>query len=305
MTGTVREPVLPDAPADAPAATATYVYAVCRGGDERALAGLAGQAPGAPVRLLPFGELTAVVQDVPAAEFSEESLHERLTDRTDLERCARAHHAVIAAAATTAPVLPFPLATLYLDDVRAEAALRADRDRLTAALRRIAGRVEWGVKVYARSAGQRPAPAGRGPERSLRERAAARPGDPTRPAPAARPGAPAQPGHAYLNRLRGVRHERERRQEAGLQAAEAVAHTFAGLAVAGRRLRPHGTALTAGRGPQLLNAAYLVTEARGGEVADAVRRLRGSPECRDVEIELTGPWVPYSFVDEGVSGAGG
>lgn len=283
MTGTVPA----TAPPDAPAGTATYVYAVCRGGDESALSGLPGQALGSPVRLLRFGGLAAVVQDVPTAEFGEDALRERLTDRTALERCARAHHAVITAAAATAPVLPFPLATIYHGDARARAALGADRGRFTAALRRIAGRAEWGVKVYARPAGRRSAPAAHAPAGSEHERAAAR------------------PGHAYLDRLRSVQHERERRQEAGLRAAEAVDRAFAGLAVAGRRLRPHDTALTAGRGAHLLNAAYLVAGTRAGEVVDTVRRLRRSPECRDVEIELTGPWVPYSFVDEGVNGAGG
>ncbi|WBB62519.1 GvpL/GvpF family gas vesicle protein [Streptomyces sp. WMMC500] len=285
MTGTVRGTEPPEAPAAT--ATATYVYAVCRGGDRSALSGLPGQAPGAPVRLLPFGGLAAVVQDVPAAEFGEDALRERLTDRTDLERCARAHHTVIAAAAATAPVLPLPLATIYRGDARARAALIADRDRFTAALRRITGRAEWGVKVYARPTGRRSAAAAHAPDSSDREREATR------------------PGHAYLDRLRGVRHERERRQEAGVQAVEAVERAFAGLAVAGRQLRPHDTSLTEGRGAHLLNAAYLVGEARAGEVADAVRRLRRSPRCRDVEIELTGPWVPYSFVDEGVTGAGG
>lgn len=283
MTGTVRA----TAPPDAPAATATYVYAVCRGGDGAALAALPGQAPGRPVRLLRFGELTAVVQDVPAAEFGEDALRERLTDRTELERCARAHHEVIAAAAAAAPVLPFPLATIYRGDARAATALRADRDRLTAALRRITGRAEWGVKVYARPAERPAATDGHPPERADREDVPAR-----------------RPGHAYLDRLRGVRHERERRQEAGLRAAEVVERAFADLAVAGRRLRPHDTHLTPGRGAHLLNAAYLVAETRAGEVVATVRRLRRSPRCRDVEIELTGPWVPYSFVDEGVTDAG-
>lgn len=285
MTGTEHVSAGLDTPA--PRATATYVYAVCRGAGESALAGQPGQAPGAPVRLLRFGGLAAVVQDVPAAEFSEEALRERLSDRADLERCARAHHAVVAAAAAAAPVLPLPLATVYLGDARAEAALRADRDRLTAALRRITGRVEWGVKVYARPAGRRTVSAAAPSAQSNHQDAAV------------------SPGQAYLERLRGVRRERERRQESGVTAAEAVDRAFAGLAVAGRRLRPHDAAFTAGHGAHLLNAAYLVAEARGGEVADAVRRLRRGPECRDVEIELTGPWVPYSFVDEGVSRAGG
>ncbi|NSC23828.1 hypothetical protein FM076_22795, partial [Streptomyces albus subsp. chlorinus] len=103
----------------AEAGVATYVFAVGRGCDAAALTGLPGHAPGTPLRLLPFGELTAVVQDVPAAAFTEDALRERLADRVELERCARAHHEVIAAAAAGAPTLPLPLATLYRGDARA------------------------------------------------------------------------------------------------------------------------------------------------------------------------------------------
>ncbi|MBO8196124.1 GvpL/GvpF family gas vesicle protein [Streptomyces oryzae] len=284
------------------AATATYVFAVCRDGDPAAVAGLPGQAPGAPVRLLRFGSLEAVVQDVPAAEFGQEALRERLTDRTELERCARAHHAVIAAVAAGAPTVPLPLATLYLGDERVRAALREDERRFHAVLERIAGRVEWGVKVYARRETTG------GPGRSATVAPARTPaGAPEGPsaagaAHAATPGAArsvGRSGRAYLERVRGARQERERRQQAGLDAAEAVDRALRGVAVASRRLRTHDTALTGERGTQLLNAAYLVAEGREREVAEAVEEVRSAPACQGVEVEVTGPWVPYSFVDGG------
>ncbi|RCG17324.1 hypothetical protein DTL70_27510 [Streptomyces diacarni] len=307
MTQTVRGtgpgPETSPAAASSPAAlSATYVYAVCRGCDPEVFAGLPGQAPGAPVRLLRFGALEAVVQDVPAASFGEEALRERLGDRAELERCARAHHAVIAAAAATAATLPLPLATLYLGDGRARAALSADASRFLDALRRIAGRVEWGVKVYAGREVRR------GPGTERRNAGTGTPGRvaaPDGPDDKAARGTAARPGHAYLERLRGVRQEREQRQEAGLGAAEAVDRALGGLAVASRRLRSHDTAVTGGRGAQLLNAAYLVAEGRRDEVAEAVGAVRERPECRGVEVELTGPWVPYSFVDGGERDARG
>ncbi|MGP3986655.1 GvpL/GvpF family gas vesicle protein [Streptomyces sp. 3N207] len=300
MTQTVDEPGPRTPPeSDAAAATATYVFAVCRGGDPAAVAGLPGQAPGSPVRLLRFGSLDAVVQDVPAAEFGEESLRERLTDRTELERCARAHHAVIAAVAGSAPTVPLPLATLYLGDERARVALREDERRFHTVLERIAGRVEWGVKVYAR----RETTAR--PERSATVTPARTPtGPPAEPGAAGADAAEAasrggRSGRAYLERVRGARQERERRQQAGLDAADAVDRALRGIAVASRRLRTHDTALTGERGAQLLNAAYLVAEGREREVAEAVEDVRRAPTCRGVEVEVTGPWVPYSFVDGG------
>ncbi|MCT2594762.1 GvpL/GvpF family gas vesicle protein [Streptomyces sp. N2-109] len=276
-------------------ADATYVFAVCgRGCDPAALAGLSGQAAGTPVRLLPFGSLEAVVQDVPARAFGEETLRERLSDRAELEQCARAHHAVIAAAADTAPTLPLPLATLYRGDERARAALRADEGRFLAVLERIADRVEWGIKVYA---GRR------------------RPSTPAPPHQASRPrtpggresravGSASRPGHAYLERVRGARDEREQRQEAGLAAADAVDRALRKVAVAGRRLRSHDPALNPEHGVQLLNAAYLVDQERAAELMGAIEQLRRSPEHRGIELEVTGPWVPYSFVEGGDPVAG-
>jgi hypothetical protein len=265
-------------------ATVTYVFAVSRGCTLAALADVAGQPGGGPVRLLSLGTLEAVVQDVPEADFSEAAFRERLSDPAQLERCARAHHSVVTAASQAAPALPLPLATLYLSDERVLAALSGEEDRFHTALRRITGRAEWGVKVYTRA---------RAPEPSC----ASTPGREPTQAPDTRP------GHAYLERLRGARREREQRQEAGLKAAEAVDRAVRAVAVASRRLRSHDSAGSRERGAQLLNAAYLVPHERGAVVATLVERLRGDPAYRDVEVCVTGPWVPYSFVEEGVPDA--
>ncbi|MFI1590909.1 GvpL/GvpF family gas vesicle protein [Streptomyces halstedii] len=281
-------------------ATATYVFAVCHGCDPAVLTGLAGQAAGAPVRLLRFGSLEAVVQDVPAEMFGEEALRERLANRAELEHCARAHHAVVAAAAGRAPTLPLPLATLYLSDERARAALREDENRFRSVMGRIAGRVEWGVKVYA--APGRPPPTR--PERTGPPAPAAAPTTTTLTATAPPETTSAartntRPGHAYLDRARGARRAREERQEAGLNAAASVDRALRDIAVAGRRLRSHDTGVTGAGRVQLLNAAYLVEKGREADLIGAVELLRTSPGYERVELEVTGPWVPYSFVDGG------
>ncbi|MEV3997348.1 GvpL/GvpF family gas vesicle protein [Streptomyces halstedii] len=276
-------------------ATATYVFAVCHGCDPAVLTGLAGQAAGAPVRLLRFGSLEAVVQDVPAEMFGEEALRERLANRAELEHCARVHHAVVAAAAGRAPTLPLPLATLYLSDERARAALREDENRFRSVMGRIAGRVEWGVKVYA--APGRPPPTR--PERTGPTATAAAAAQTTTTLTATAARTNARPGHAYLDRARGARRAREERQEAELNAAASVDRALRDIAVAGRRLRSHDTGVTGAGRVQLLNAAYLVEKGREADLIGAVELLRTSPGYERVELEVTGPWVPYSFVDGG------
>ncbi|WP_030252536.1 GvpL/GvpF family gas vesicle protein [Streptomyces violens] len=262
--------------ASGPADRATYVFAVARTLDPAVVADLDGMTAGEPVRLLPLGSLVGVVQSVPAHDFTDDAWQQRLSDPQDLERCARSHNEVVSASAAHGPAVPLPLATLYLSDARARQALEAEADRFHAVLKRIAHHAEWGVKVYSPPASP---PAG-----AHRPAAAA---DRGRPAPGA--------GLAYLERKRGLQLRREQHHEQGLRIAEEVDAALAKLATAARRLRPHSHRPSDTQGSQVLNATYLVAEQRSHEFAELTRALRGRTGA---SIEISGPWVPYSFVSE-------
>ncbi|MFF8983541.1 GvpL/GvpF family gas vesicle protein [Streptomyces globisporus] len=257
----------------------TYVFAVCRSTRATSaldVTGLAGLPGGEAVRLLPSGLLTAVVQTVPAADFTDEVWQRRLSDREEIERYARAHHAVVSALAAHGPVVPLPLATLYHDDDRARSRLADEADRFHTALKRVAHHAEWGVKVY----------------RPL----APEPGPPAdAPAPEATDGRAPGAGLAYLNRKRGAQARREKLRERALDVAESVDAELRGLAAASRRLRTHGAALSGDQRVHVLNATYLVADERAHEVGRLVAALG---ERTGAQIELSGPWVPYSFVGE-------
>ncbi|MFI9047176.1 GvpL/GvpF family gas vesicle protein [Streptomyces sp. NPDC053427] len=260
------------------AETAVYVFAVCRRLDPAALTGLPGLADGRQVRALPFGSLTAVVQDVPAAEFTEEAWHRRLGDRQELERCARAHHEVVTAAASCGPTAPLALATLYHGEERAKEVLGQDADRFGAALDRIEGQAEWGVKVYLSATPTEPC--GGGPAASPRNES----------------GAGIGAGRAYLQRKRGLHQAREQHHDRTLRIAEDVDAALSGLATASRRLGLHSQEATGERHRlQILNATYLVAATMDEELRTAVEDLR---RRTGAHIEMSGPWVPYSFVGE-------
>ncbi|GAA2324088.1 gas vesicle protein [Streptomyces caniferus] len=266
-------------PATPVSATSTYVFAVCRRLDPAALTDLAGLAEGFPVRGLRFGPLTAVVQHVPAAEFTEEAWQRRLSDRAALEHCARAHHEVVTAVAACGPTAPLALATLYRGDERAREALEADTDRFTAALDRIENHAEWGVKAYLPAAARTPSA-------------------PTAPA-ALLPGggsAPGGAGRAYLERKRGLHQAREQHHDRALRTAEDIDAALTRLATATRRLRPHSLEMTGEKHRlQVLNATYLMPAERAKRLLDAVEDLR---HRTGAEVEVSGPWAPYSFVGE-------
>jgi hypothetical protein len=167
------------------------------------------------------------------------------------------------------------LATLYSSEERARQALGADAARFHAVLDRVGGRVEWGVKVYASAATEA-------------HRAVAPTHMPAAPQP---PGA----GRAYLDRVRGTHRAREESRRAALQAAEETDAVLRDVAVAARRLRLQDQQLNDHGRAQVLNGAYLVEESRTARFTEAVATLR---QRTGALIELSGPWVPYSFAGE-------
>jgi hypothetical protein len=101
------------------------------------------------VRTATSGGLTVLVSDVSMAEFGEAALRENRENPRWLNEVAREHHYVIDAAARLFPLLPVRLATVYSGDDALRAALAEHNAQLLDALRRVGGRVEWGVKAYA------------------------------------------------------------------------------------------------------------------------------------------------------------
>ena len=93
--------------------------------------------------------LTVLVSDVSLADFGEAALRENLENLDWLDEVAQEHHYVIDAAARLFPLLPVRLATVYSGDDALRAALAERGAQLLDALRRVGGRVEWGVKAYA------------------------------------------------------------------------------------------------------------------------------------------------------------
>ncbi|TDD21452.1 GvpL/GvpF family gas vesicle protein [Actinomadura sp. KC06] len=273
--------------------TAVYLYGVARGLDPGALRGAAGVA-GAPVRGVVEGGLTALVSTVRLEEYGEAALRANLEDLAWLEATARAHHAVVDRAAHAAPTAPVRIATIYRDDARVAEVLAAQSARFGEVLDGIAGRSEWGVKAYAAPGIPDHGDGGlTDPGGGLAPRAEPLTGP--NPGAGSDPGGGGGVGTAYLQRRQ---RERRRREDAGRRAAQRAADVHAALAdhaVASRHHPPQDPRLSGRPGAQILNVAYLLDEERvEGFLAvarTAADRLPG------VEVEVTGPWPPYSFID--------
>ncbi|MFJ7342979.1 GvpL/GvpF family gas vesicle protein [Streptomyces sp. NPDC101110] len=255
------------APPDGPGPTLTCVFAVTDTPVPDAVcAATPGHDGGGPLRVLAAGPLHLVVQDVPAATFGEEALTDRLNRPDELERCARAHHRGVRAAAGEGPAVPLPMATLYLDDDNAVRAVTAREASLRALLDRLRDRTEWAVKVH---------------------------GPMTAPAPAAT-GEPLD-GRSYLRRASARRRSEREEREQALAHAHAVDRELRRYAVDATRHRPQSEQLSGLGVPQLLNAAYLVDDRRRDAFVSAVGELARAARRSGVEVTMSGPWIPYSF----------
>lgn len=247
-----------------------WLYAITRDAVRaEQLEGLTGVA-GEPVRAIEVGGLVAVVGSVSSSDFGEGALQRNLENLDWLAATARAHDGVVAAVLRYGPTIPLRLATVYHDDGRVRELLAARRDDFAAALQRVTGRTEWGVKAY-------------GDREAMSEPVAAQ-----QPAQGA-----AGKGTAYLLRRRAQLAAQENIERRAAGYADEIHATLLRCAVDGRRQPVTDPVLTGKRAWMFFNGTYLVEDAERDEFAATVKTLE--TEHEGVTLELSGPWPPYSF----------
>jgi hypothetical protein len=257
-----------------------YLYGVVPASAPPPPAVLSGLDDGA-VRLLPVGDLAAVVSDVPAATYGEQALDQRLRDIAWVGERGLAHERVATWYADHGPIVPFTLFSLHQSDERLRERLAGRLPALRDLLDRLTGRQEWGIKVWRdeqRFAGRVAALSA--PMQSLETEIRS-----------------AAPGRAYLLRKK---QEALRADESRRVAAEIVHAVYAALAEAaeaGRALPLPPTAAPAGERVLALHAAFLVPTEAYPQFQQRVQELEAAHRDAGFEWEFTGPWPPYHFAE--------
>jgi hypothetical protein len=219
------------------------------------------------VELIHHAGLAALVSAVPLDEFDERGLRETLEDLDKLEVLARAHELVLDEALQVDAVVPFRICTIYASSARVEEMLEHEREPLTAALRRLRGMAEWGVKAYA-VAGANGAEAG----------------EPVS-------------GADYLSRKRAARAAAEGARQAVDTAVEHVHARLRERAADAVLSPPQDSRLTGREAEMVLNGAYLVGDADADDFGALVAELAARHLADGMQLELTGPWPAYHFSD--------
>jgi hypothetical protein len=266
------------APRSLEAAAATYVYCVVRSVTPPVVAGGIEPLPGGGTpRALPIAADTwLVAANVPLKVFGQDALNKRLQDVDWMSRCGIAHQAVIESFLGSDAVVPMTLFTIFASEDRAIAEAKKDAARLAASLDRVAGRVEWVVRV-------------------LRGDAAPSAGTTTGHAVRTTAGAAPRSGREFLQAKVNQRQAARRAAEETKQAVSALMTALSDAAddVSDRTDAQTASALASSA---LLDAAFLVTRTAEPQFEKAARRMAQPLADRGLRVSVTGPWPCYSFV---------
>jgi len=249
-----------------------YLYAVASANAEAAIAGahLRG-IDGAAVVAIVEGDLLGATSSVPASDYEQEPLNERLQDLEWLAPRAASHQEVNGKLLElTDAVVPLAFGAIYRDEEGVRELLRARAEDLANRLRAVEGRAEWIVSIERDGAGT---PTG-GAVRTLDDEIAAAP-----------------PGRAFLL---GKRRDEVIREERRVRDAAVAEETWATIETIAERVyrEPLIEDPTAAA---IARFSVLAHREREVELGDVVRRLGAAGTSEGYRVRLSGPWPAYRF----------
>ena len=260
-------------------AKGTYVYCLVAATRKPSLGRKKGPEGTGPVRAIDvdLGPMKPtrlrgwlIVADAPLDRYGEQEVNKRLQDLDWVARAAVAHERIIESFVTSPAVLPMKLLTIFTSDQRAVDHVMADPVRVRALLSRVMHHEEWGVRlVLDRS-------------RAVAGRTARR--------------AAVASGAGYLERKKVIL---ERTAELAERAQEVVAGLREFLERhASLVRRREAREMPVQGGPLLLDEALLVARTRARKFRTAVAREARRLGPQGYRLDLTGPWPPYSFLQD-------
>jgi hypothetical protein len=165
------------------------------------------------------------------------------------------------------------LCTVYRDAAGLRAMLTREREALLEALARLAGKSEWGVKVFVADAGTASPPDV---------------GSEVDEAPAS--------GTDYMRRRGLARDSRQAADELRYAASVVIHDRLASTVADALTCPPQRPEASAHAGEMLLNGVYLVDDGHRDTFLELVCTLQAEYEPAGLELEPTGPWPAYNFV---------
>ena len=206
-----------------------------------------------------FNGFLCWVSRVNRAGFAD-SLSERMQDLEWLSVAGVRHQRVVAELARHSTALPARFGTIFLTEKSLAEDIARRRAELEAALKKISGADEWGIKIF-------------------------------RVAQPAKTVVPGESGSAYLERKAKAMQPRER------TVAPDVKQFAESIEAIAREVAPGGS-ITQGQPALEWQASVLLPRGCKQKFDAAIQRFARDQQGK-YRIEVTGPWPPYSFVKHG------
>jgi len=247
----------------------SYVFCLIRSDRQPTTRRISEGMPGGhDLRAIEVGDhLWAVVQSVPEAGYSETALSRGLQNLDWVGPRAIAHERVIESFLSARALLPMPLFTLFTSDDRAVQHVQSDGTRIRRLLKRVEGKVEWGLRLTF-------------DEKDARARVSSR---------------PVTSGTEFLARKRDVLSINRTRLKEAQGIADRVYKSMSRLVTAAQRRTSLERAAPGSR--LLLDAAFLVPAGKSGAFRSTVRQQTRDLRAAGVAVSLTGPWPAYNFIE--------
>jgi len=270
------------------ATSIVYVYGVLTNCTNLALdmppGDLAGLVESGPLRMLPFGNIAALVCDFVLPDGSD--LETILEDSRSAERLILNHHQVLVDMVGRHTILPLRFGAVFTEDAGVIAALGDRFSVLQNALGRIDGALEWGVKTFCDRKLLRQHVAGAVSEISSLESEIADQGE----------------GKAFFLRRRIERLILEEVEKTLEQCVAGTQEQLKPSVIEETLVKLQPPTLHGHEHDMISNRSYLI--ARGTEDAfmQSLENLRVAYAPLGLDYQMNGPWPAYSFSDQQLGG---
>jgi len=279
----------PEAEPDADEGDGYYIYGIVESKNDLPGDGWPEQGidPAYPVYTLPCQAIQAVVSQVTLKEFGQEALEANLKDPMWLEARVRAHQGVLDTVAANRTLIPMKFCTIYRSEDRVQEMLADYHDDFVAALGRLAGRQEWGVKVYL--------------DRDTLERWVEETSE--RVVALKAELARKSSGKAYFAKKKLGETLAAEVEQLSDECAQKSHDRLAGCAEEARVNPLQSKEITRRKEEMVFNGVYLVDKGRVEAFRAELESLEKDYCHLGLDYELTGPWLPYNFVTIGAEEA--
>ena len=240
---------------------------------------------GGEVFTIPYQDLEAVVSEVSLEEFgSEEVQRKAQEDLKWIKEKAQLHEQVVEEAMKKGDeilsIIPMKFGTIFKTQEKLEATLKKHYSQFKQSLKNLAGKQEWGVKVYLTRGAfdkeiKKVSPVVQEKEKEI----------------AALP-----EGMAYFMQKQIDDAVLKEANKALENYTESFFENLKEYAAAGTKGKILEKELTGKSLPMVLNAIFLISEQRLEDFIKEIDKLNQEYKPKGFNFEYSGPWPPYNFI---------